>query len=888
MSLLKQYILIFSVVVISACGGGGSSDPTPAADTTAPNISSANPTNNSVISSLASVVLTFSEDVSGADVLLNYSLSGTGVGTLLLNSVTYTNNIATVAIDGLVANGSVTLNLDNVTDQAGNPLPAYTLTLSGSTVSPTQSALPASGSNNLTALTTVEVTYSKDVVNADNTANYALSGTAAAGLTLDSAVLKIATTRTYVLSFGGVLTDGILNIDISNVEDVVGTALVGTNISYTLDVTAPEISTSVPAAGSLTTTAPTSISLHYTEAVTGNDLLANFSLSGTAVGGADPLTISSLIAINASQSVINLSGVALDGDLTLTADNIIDPAGNTLTGGNTVTVSIDPVTPTRTWDPVDQTVLSSLSTVTVTYSEPVINGDNPASYQLMGNSKGDLAITGVVNSPANSNTYVISFSGNLLEGLTFKDIALVSGFPMVTDLAGNNVTSQVQWTVDQTAPTLTTVLPVQKNLSMLSLNNVTVEFSEAMSADVLDPANYLLEGSGVGSLVLGTPVLSSGNVYNIPVTGTPAFGNVLISISAKDAAGNAASERIGYSFGTPATITSRTTNITSDIRSLASNGGEIIAIGDSSWILHSTDGGVSWANVAMDQSSGDAFYCRGGSPGLKEIVYANGKWTAIGGIKGPNGSTILGTYASTCSSSDGTSWTNVPAAGDGDGVVATTAHTVYSGIVHDGTNYIAVGKNPASTNATTWCLHSTSADAVTWPVTPAYCKTLSSVTVSTQPNGVHYVNGNYFITGNNSLLGPVLSRKSDIADTVLPWSAVSTSFQEVEKIIHDGTRYLVAGTIANEASIGYSTDLVSWTYVTAGSGKMLDIGYDASGGYIAVGSSGNIITSTSSDGMNWTNQKTGSDKYNAVLWDATAANWVVVGFNGVALTVVVP
>ena len=878
MTMLKQNIVIFLAILMTACGGS-SPAADPVADTTAPYVSNANPTESSVVSALTSIEFTFSEEVIGADVLANYALSGTGSGTLILGSVSYVNRVATLSIAGLVNNGAVAISLNNVIDLADNALPAYTLTLSGSTISPTQTASPVSGTDNHTALNTVEITYSKEM---DNTVtdpvNYILSGTAVGTLSLDTVALKSGTTSTYILTFSGTPTDGSLDIDISGITDLLGNALAGTNINYTFDVTAPLISTTIPANGTLQNTASASITVKYSEAVNGKDLTANYALSGTAVGGATPLAISSITPGTTTQSTIYLSGVALEGSLTLTISNITDPAGNALAGNNTITVTIDPVAPIRTWDPVDLTVLSSLSTVTVTYSEPVLNADNIASYNLTGNSKGTLAIASIANTPPGSDIYVLTMSGNLLENNIYKDISLVSGSPMVTDLAGNNVTSQVHWTVDQSAPTLNSVTPAASNLAILSLTKVRLEYSEAMSADVLNASKYVLSGVGVGSLAVGVPVLVSGNVYDIPLTGTPGVGDVTLSIGASDAAGNAAAENITYTFGTPVTTTIRDTTITKDIRSLASNGVEIIAIGDSNWFLHSTDGGATWGKVAGDQSSGDEFYCRGGSLGLQEMIYAEGKWTAVGGIADPYNGT--GIHTSACNSSDGSIWSNKPATD------AAYADAQFSGIVHNGTDYVAIGRNPASTGATTQCLHSISSDGITWPVTPSYCKTLGSpLTVNTQPNGIHFANGIYFITGSNALLGPVVSRKADITDTVTNWIPISSTFQRVDKIIHDGTRYLVAGTINNHASIAYSVDLVNWTYVTtSGFNNMTDIGYDSTGGYIAIGSGGIMLTST--DGVNWTKQVSGTtNPLYSLLWDATAANWVVVGFGGVALTV---
>ena len=166
--------------------------------------------------------------------------------------------------------------------------------------------------------------------------------------------------------------------------------------------------------------------------------------------------------------------------------------------------------------------------------------------------------------------------------------------------------------------------------------------------------------------------------------------------------------------------------------SVATDGAKIIAItSDSVTTTQSIDGGTTWGAI-------DALAC---GSGLNEIIYAGAKWTTIGGTNAG--------YTAACFSADGSTWTNSSAAGD----TATTTYADFSGIVHDGTQYVAVGRNPASTGATTQCLHSLSANAQVWPTYPTYCPTTTNpLAVSTQPNGIHFVNGMYFLTGSNSII----------------------------------------------------------------------------------------------------------------------------------------
>jgi len=868
MNLVKQYIVIFLAVLITACGGGGEStavDTTPVPDTTAPYVSSANPTGGSVVSTLTSVEITFNEDVTGADILANYSLSGVGVGTLILNSVTYANQVATLSISGLVNNGTIDIGLDNVADLAGNVLPVYTLAISGTTISPTQTSVPASGTNNLTSLTTVEITYSKDMQNATDPANYMLSGTALGSLSLDTVALMAGSTDTYELIFSGTPNDGTLDIDIVGVTDLVGNALAGTNINYTFDVTAPQISTTVPASGELLNAAPATITVNYSEIVDGKDLIANYALSGTGIGD---VSITSVVAASTQSSTVYLSGTAVEGTLILTINNITDPAGNVLAGSNVITIDIDPVAPTRSWTPVEGTIFNSISSATVTYSEPVLNGDNVASYNLIGNSIGTLAIASIANEPIGSNVYVLSFSGSPVENITYKDVTIMPGYPSVTDLAGNGVSSQIHWFVDQTAPTSLSITPESGAVALTELANIRIEFSEPMSADVTDPASYVLSGAGVGGLTVGTPVLVSGNIYDVPLTGSAGVGDVTLSITPTDAVGNAASESITYTFGAQATIASKASGVASTLVSVATDGSRIIAIAsDSVSTIQSVDGGANWGTV-------DALAC---GMNLDEIIYAGSQWTTIGGTNAG--------YTAACNSADGATWVNYSAA---SGTVTTT-YFESTGIVHDATGYVAIGVNPLGSIGTQ-CLHSISADAQTWPATPTYClKPAYTNVFSSSPNGIHFANGNYFITGSTHLLGPVLSVKADITNTTVYW-ANKSALTSAYKVIHDGANYLVAGAnsgnTGSRATIGVSADLLAWTYFALPDINtwLYDIAYDVTGGYIAVGNAGLILTS--SDGSNWTQQiaVTTAD-LNSVVWDATAGNWVTVGSGGTVLTV---
>ncbi len=121
--LLAVIITVFLIGLLAGCQysletrflADPGSDPTP------PEIMSTNPARDDHLETLAAVSLTFSEEVIGADNLVNYSLSGSGSGTLSLNSVTdMGGNTFQIALTGSTIDGTININIGGITDLAGN------------------------------------------------------------------------------------------------------------------------------------------------------------------------------------------------------------------------------------------------------------------------------------------------------------------------------------------------------------------------------------------------------------------------------------------------------------------------------------------------------------------------------------------------------------------------------------------------------------------------------------------------------------------------------------------------------------------------------------------------------------------------------------------------
>jgi hypothetical protein len=139
----------------------------------------------------------------------------------------------------------------------------------------------------------------------------------------------------------------------------------------------------------------------------------------------------------------------------------------------------------------------------------------------------------------------------------------------------------------------------------------------------------------------------------------------------------------------------------------------LLSITDFSAVMTSTGGGA-WAKVGMVNITGVA-----------SVVYGGGRYVAVG----------LGSATST----DGITWTTATAPADNSGSVA------FSGVVFDGTQYIAVAERgwaATSPDGLSWTLHATASTAWLYGIARADNGELVAVgdlgVVQTSVDGVHW------------------------------------------------------------------------------------------------------------------------------------------------------
>ncbi|RLE11923.1 hypothetical protein DRJ04_07140 [Candidatus Aerophobetes bacterium] len=167
----------------------------------------------------------------GADVLDNYTLNGSGLGSLSIRDITnLSDNKYRISLSGSPSDGEVTLTINNITDLNENLLSEEVFTYQMDLTGPTVVATPTSGSK-VDSLTQIDLQYSETVIGADVLNNYSLSGSGIGTLALSS-VTEIGVNK-YRLTLTGAPGDSQIVLTISNVYDGVGNALSGNTINYT-------------------------------------------------------------------------------------------------------------------------------------------------------------------------------------------------------------------------------------------------------------------------------------------------------------------------------------------------------------------------------------------------------------------------------------------------------------------------------------------------------------------------------------------------------------------------------------------------------------------------------------------------------------------------------
>jgi PBP1b-binding outer membrane lipoprotein LpoB len=565
--------------------GGYTAGPSYTIEHTPPTVSSVTAVNVGPSNSSTQVfVVDFSEGVSGVTAA---DFTAATTGTVAAGSITVTpaspySNSYTVTVNGVTGNGTLGLNVNasgtGIADAAGNAIlggfnTGASITIANAPPAVTSIALVDATTNNLgTEQFTVTFSESVSGVTAGDfmlTNGGTVVGTIASVVAVNADVLGHATT--YTVTVDNVTGDGTMRLDLaateSGITDYAGNMASGGYIAgptYSIEHTPPAV-TSIALLDPATNNASSEqFTVNFSEAVSGVDA-GDFALTN---GGTVSGSITAVAAVNpdangrASAYTVTVSNVTGDGTMKLNLSaaqaGIEDAAGNAASGGFTSgpTYTIEHTAPVVSSINLVDAATNNLASeqFTVTFSASVA-GVTAGDFVLTDSSglAGTIGGVSAVNPDASgrASTYTVTVNGVTGDGTMRLDLnAAQSG---ISDAAGNTVsggyTVGPSYTVQQTAPAVTSIALVDAATNNAATEQFTVNFSENVGGVTAGDFVLTTGGSVTGTIGTITAVNPGADgrasAYTVTVTNVTGDGTLRLDVSAAqsgitDAAGNAA------------------------------------------------------------------------------------------------------------------------------------------------------------------------------------------------------------------------------------------------------------------------------------------------------------------------------------------------------------
>jgi hypothetical protein len=508
------------------------------------------PTNASPVNFTA----VFSEAVTGfdgTDVTIGGTSAGTKTATVTGGPTTYN-----VAISGMTGTGTVTASVgaNKAQDAAGNGNAASTTgddTVTYDVTAPTVSSIARVGTSPTNASSLQwTVTFSESVTGV-GTADFALTATGTASASVSSVT---GSGTTYTVTANTVAGDGTLRLDVTDDDSIADTAtnkLGGTGTgngnsttgqAFTVDRTAPTVTSINRAAATPTNAGSVSWTVGFSEPVTGVDT-ADFAL---ATSGVTSASISTVTGSNATYTVtVNTgSGSGTIGLNLVDDDSIIDALTNKLAGtgvgnGNFTgeVYTIDKVLPTVTINQAagqaDPTNASPVN-FTAVFSEAVTGFDG-SDVTIAGTATGTRAAT-VTGGPTTYNV-AIGITGTPGSGTVIASIAASRAQDGATNGNAASTSGDNTVTYDITAPATPSVpdLTAPSDSGSSSTDNITNITTPSFTGTA--EANSTVQLFAGGTLV-GSGSTNGSGAYSATVTSALANGTNVMTVKATDAAGN--------------------------------------------------------------------------------------------------------------------------------------------------------------------------------------------------------------------------------------------------------------------------------------------------------------------------------------------------------------
>ncbi len=476
--------------------------------------------------------VTFSQDVSGVDTT-DFALTTTGVAGSSVTTVTpvsgsvYTVSVATGTGDGTirldVANdGSILSTTNNA--PLGAPFTAGEVYTIDKTAPSVQSITLASASPTNAASVIYNVTFSESVTGVD-AGDFAITPSGVSGAVITSVT---GSGSAYAVTVSTGSGDGTLRLDFGSngsVQDLAGnpTTTPFTGASYTIDKTAPTVSSITRIGPATTNAASVQFSVTFSEPVLNvgtNDFAVTASgvtgASVTGVTGSGPYTVT--VNTGSGDGTVRL-------DVNGGTATVNDAAGNALTAsfatGDVDTIDKNaPAVQSIVKASADPTTATSVD-FTVTFSESVTGVDS-ADFTITAPA---LTGTSVTNVTGSGTTYTVTVATGNGSGSLRLDL---TGNGTVIDAAGNSAvtfTGGESYTIQglPTAPTGLVATPGDSHIA-LTWNAVSGATTYNVKRSLTTNTGYSTIATNVAVTNYDDTSLTNGTPYFYKVSGVNGRG----------------------------------------------------------------------------------------------------------------------------------------------------------------------------------------------------------------------------------------------------------------------------------------------------------------------------------------------------------------------------
>ena len=367
-------------------------------------------------------------------------------------------------------------------------------------------------------------------------------GITVGGLTSPSVTSLVGSGTTWTATADTGSGNGTIRMDVNNdnaVSPGISNVPFTTGEVYTIDKTAPSVSSIVRASGTPTNATSVDFTITFSETVVGVTTGA-FSLDTTGVAGAGVTGIS---GSGATRTVSVSTGT---GDGTVSIDltsfaGIQDGAGNSVASGFTAgeAYNVDKTAPSVSSivrADADPTAAASVD-FTVTFDESV-TGVTTGAFALDTTGVSGAAIAGIAGS---GTTYTVSVSTGTGDGTVSIDLSTIAG---IADAASNALSGTFSageaYTVDKSAPGISIGAPSTSTATTGPVD-FTITYTGASTVTLaVGDVTLNTTGNATGSVAVSGTGTATRTVTISSITGNGTIGISIAAGTAADAASNQA------------------------------------------------------------------------------------------------------------------------------------------------------------------------------------------------------------------------------------------------------------------------------------------------------------------------------------------------------------